>query len=126
MMSKLDLIKSINDLTIFELNSIINELKEKFKFKLDLKTTAQTVKDNIVEDSVKPKFSLILTSVKAEKKISLLKTIKVILNLGLKEAKDLIEKTPSIIKQDIFFDEINELKTQIESAGGIVQVEKTS
>lgn len=125
-MSKLDLIKSINDLTIFELNSIINELKEKFKFKLDLKTTAQTVKDNIVEDSVKPKFSLILTSVKAEKKISLLKTIKVILNLGLKEAKDLIEKTPSIIKQDIFFDEINELKTQIESAGGIVQVEKTS
>jgi large subunit ribosomal protein L7/L12 len=50
--------------------------------------------------------------------------LKTILNLGLKESKDLIDNVPSIIKEDITLEEIDELKTQLENAGGVINIEK--
>jgi large subunit ribosomal protein L7/L12 len=123
-MCKIDLMNLINQLSIFELNTLINELQSKIKFNIDFDEHPSQSNENILEVSSKPKFKVTLSSVKSDKKISVLKTIKVLLNLGLKESKDLIEQVPSTIKQDIFLEEANEIKIQLENAGGLVIVEK--
>ena len=123
-MCKIDLMNLINQLSIFELNTLINELQSKIKFNIDFDEHPSQSNENILEVSSKPKFKVTLSSVKSDKKISVLKTIKVLLNLGLKESKDLVEQVPSIIKQDVFSEEANELKTQLETAGGSVIIEK--
>jgi len=114
----------INQMPIYELNNTISELTKEFNFDIyfgreDLKSDEKTS-----DTSVKIKFKVILSSIKSDKKISVLKTVKTLLNLGLKESKDLVEKTPSIIKQDIFQDEAEEIKNQLESSGGVVVLEK--
>jgi len=123
-MNNLNIMNLINQMPIYELNNTISELKKEFNFDIyfgreDLKSDEKTS-----DTSVKIKFKVILSSIKSDKKISVLKTVKTLLNLGLKESKDLVEKTPSIIKQDIFQDEAEEIKNQLESSGGVVVLEK--
>jgi Ribosomal protein L7/L12 len=123
-MCNFDFNNYIDKISIFDLNKLTIELKNKFDFNVDLEETNLNTTENATEVASKPKFKVILSSVKSDKKISVLKTVKLLLGLGLKESKDLVEQTPSIIKQDIFLEEANELKTQIESAGGSVIIEK--
>lgn len=123
-MNNFNIMNLINQMPIYELNNTISELKKEFNFDIyfgreDLKSDEKTS-----DTSVKIKFKVILSSIKSDKKISVLKTVKTLLNLGLKESKDLVEKTPSIIKQDIFQDEAEEIKNQLESSGGVVVLEK--
>lgn len=123
-MCNFSLINIVDQLTIFDLNTLTNELKSKFNFDINFDETVTSTDDNTTDISSKPKFKIILSSVKSDKKISVLKAVKLLLSLGLKESKDLVEQVPSIIKQDIFLEEANEIKTQIESAGGDVVIEK--
>lgn len=123
-MCNFSLINIVDQLTIFDLNTLTNELKSKFNFDINFDETVTSTDDNTTDISSKPKFKIILSSVKSDKKISVLKAVKHLLSLGLKESKDLVEQVPSIIKQDIFLEEANEIKTQIESAGGDVVIEK--
>lgn len=117
----------VTKLSIYELNSLINDLQNRFPINIDLDKGVSLLNENISEQEQlnKSKYKVILSSVPSEKKISVLKTVKTLLNLGLKEAKDLIEKAPSTIKQDIFLDEANDIKSQLENAGGTVIIEKT-
>ena len=123
-MCNFSLINIVDQLTIFDLNTLTNELKSKFNFDINFDETVTSTDDNTTDISSKPKFKIILPSVKSDKKISVLKAVKLLLSLGLKESKDLIEQVPSTIKQDIFLEEANEIKIQLENAGGLVIVEK--
>ncbi len=63
-------------------------------------------------------FSVILDSLAADKKISVLKVVREITGLGLKEAKDLVESAPKPVKEGIPKDAAEEIKKQLEEAGG--------
>jgi large subunit ribosomal protein L7/L12 len=116
------IINKINNISILDLNILLNKLQNKFKFEMSSSEPFQVKED--IEVTSKSKFKLILISIKPDKKISVLKTVKLLLNLGLKESKDLIDNVPSIIKEDITLEEIDELKTQLENAGGVINIEK--
>ncbi len=67
-------------------------------------------------------FSVILEEVPADKKIGVLKVVRSITGLGLKEAKDLVESTPKPIKEAVKKEEADDIKKQLEEAGGKVTV----
>lgn len=67
-------------------------------------------------------FSVVLEEVPADKKIGVLKVVRSITGLGLKEAKDLVESTPKPIKEAVKKEEAEDIKKQIEEAGGKVSV----
>ncbi len=69
----------------------------------------------------KTEFNVILASF-GEKKINVIKEVRAITGLGLKEAKDLVEAAPSAIKEDVNKDEAEELKKKLEDAGATVEV----
>jgi large subunit ribosomal protein L7/L12 len=66
-------------------------------------------------------FDVMLSSF-GEKKVGVIKAVRAITSLGLKEAKDLVESAPSAIKEGVTKDEAEEIKKQIEEAGGSVEV----
>lgn len=67
-------------------------------------------------------FTVTLEDVPADKKIAVLKVVRGITGLGLKEAKDLVEATPKAIKENIKKEEAEDIKKQLEEAGGKVSV----
>jgi large subunit ribosomal protein L7/L12 len=69
----------------------------------------------------KTTFDVIL-STSGDKKIQVIKEVRAITNLGLKEAKDLVDKAPQPVKTGVSKEEAEKIKTQIEAAGGTVQI----
>ena len=69
----------------------------------------------------KSEFDVVLSSF-GDKKVGVIKAVRGITGLGLKEAKDLVESAPSAVKEGVSKDEAEEIKKQIEEAGGSVEV----
>ena len=78
------------------------------------------MKPEVVEE--KTEFDAILDSVPADKKIAVLKIVREITGLGLKEAKDLVEAAPKAIKEAVTKDAAEDIKKRVEEAGGKVTV----
>ncbi len=70
----------------------------------------------------KTAFDVILSAVAADKKIGVIKEVRAITGLGLKEAKDLVEGAPKPLKEGVSKDEAAKIKTQVEAAGGQVAI----
>ena len=66
--------------------------------------------------------SVILASVPADKKIAVLKEVRTLTGLGLKEAKDLVEAAPKAVKENIKKEEAAEIKKTLEAAGAVVEI----
>ena len=69
----------------------------------------------------KTEFDVVLTAI-GDKKIQVIKEVRGITNLGLKDAKDLVEAAPKAIKEGVKKEEADEIKAKIEAAGGTVEV----
>ena len=69
----------------------------------------------------KPEFNVMLTAI-GEKKINVIKEVRAVTGLGLKEAKDLVEAAPSMVKEGVPEAEANEIKGKLEEAGASVEV----
>jgi len=70
----------------------------------------------------KTEFSVILSSLAADKKINVIKVVRELTSLGLKEAKDLVEGAPKAVKEGVSKDEAANMKKKLEEAGGKVEV----
>ncbi len=70
----------------------------------------------------KTTFDVVLKSAPADKKIGVIKEVRAITNLGLKEAKDLVEGAPKTLKEGVTKQEAEEIKKKIETAGGVVEL----
>jgi large subunit ribosomal protein L7/L12 len=70
----------------------------------------------------KDSFDVILMAAPADRKIPIIKEVRVITGLGLKEAKDLVEGAPKPLKEGVGKDEAAKLKAQVEAAGGVVEL----
>ena len=84
---------------------------------------ASEEKEEEVKVEEKTAFDLKLTGFDAKSKIKVIKEIRSITALGLKEAKELVEGAPKVIKKDIKKEEAEELKAKIEAVGGTVEIE---
>jgi large subunit ribosomal protein L7/L12 len=123
--SKQDVIDFISNMTVLELSELIKELEEKFGVSaaapvaIAAGPAAGDTGAAAVEE--KTEFDVILVTA-GDKKIGVIKEVRAITSLGLKEAKDMVEGAPSPIKEGVSKDEAADIKAKIEAAGGTVEI----
>jgi large subunit ribosomal protein L7/L12 len=119
----INIANEIKNLSVNEIKELINEIEKFLGIKINLVVESFNAVPNAEQDKKNSKveqteFNLILEEVPADKKIAILKVIRSLTNLGLKEVKELVESAPKIVKENLTKEiaEIN--KKQIEDAGG--------
>ena len=116
----------INGMTVLELNDLVKDLEEKFGVSASSMVAAApvAVAGAAVEEEEKEEqveFDVILTGF-GEKKIQVIKVVRAITSLGLKEAKELVDNVPKPIKEAVSKSEAEDIKVKIEEAGGSVEI----
>ena len=120
--TKEDVINFIANMTVLELSELVKEMEEKFGVSAaaPVAMMAAAPADGggaAAAAEEKTEFDVILTSF-GDKKIQIIKEVRAITGLGLKEAKDLVEGVPAPLKEGVSKDEAQKIKAQIEEAGG--------
>ena len=105
------ILESIEKLTLLEAAELVKAMEEKFG-----------VSAAAPADDADAEVNVILASVPADKKIAVLKEVRAITGLGLKEAKDLVDGAPKAIKEGVKKEEAEAIKKQLEAAGATVEV----
>jgi len=123
-MTKEDFLKMVEELTVLELHEYVKALEEKFGVTAAAPAVAVAAAapgTAAVAAEEQTEFDVILTDF-ADKKIQVIKVVREITGLGLKEAKDLVEGVPKAVKEGIEKKEAEELKKKIEEAGGKAEI----
>ena len=122
--TKKDVIDFIENMTVLELSGFIKELQEKFGVSalapVAVASTGQSPTEAVAEE--KTEFNVILKAV-GDKKIQVIKVVRALTGLGLKEAKELVESAPKSIKEGVLKAEIEDIKKQLEEVGATVEIE---
>jgi len=114
--TKEDVIEFISNLTVLELSELVKEFEEKFGVSAQATVVAGAAAAvEAVEEQTE--FNVVLTGA-GEKKINVIKVVRELTGLGLKEAKTAVEETPSVLKEGASKDEAAAMKAKIEEAGG--------
>ena len=123
-MSREEILSAISEMSVLELSELINDMEEKFGVSaaaaVAVAAPAAAAAD-AGDSEEQTEFDVVLSSF-GEKKVGVIKAVRAITSLGLKEAKDLVESAPAPFKEGVPKDEADELKTQLEDAGGTVEV----
>jgi large subunit ribosomal protein L7/L12 len=123
--TKEDVVKFIEGMTVLELSELVKELEEKFGVSAAAPVAVAAVATagaaQSAPDEEKTEFDAVLTGF-GDQKIQVIKEVRAITGLGLKEAKDLVEGVPKPIKEGVSKGEAAEIKAKIEKAGGTVEV----
>ncbi|MDT8449742.1 MAG: 50S ribosomal protein L7/L12 [Wenzhouxiangellaceae bacterium] len=123
--SKEDILETISNMTVVEVVDLIEAMEEKFGVSAAAPVAAAAApvagggEEAAAEE--KTEFDVVLTAF-GDKKVNVIKTIRGITGLGLKEAKDLVEGAPSPVKEGVSKDEAEDIKKQLEEAGATVEV----
>ena len=120
-MTKEELVNAIAELTVLELSELVKAIEEKFGVKAAAPAVAVAAAAPAAAEE-KDEFNVVLTAVDAAKKIAVIKVVREITGLGLKEAKDLVEGAPKAVKENVAKAEAEELKKKITEAGGTVEL----
>lgn len=121
------ILEQLKSLTLLEASELVKQIEEAFGVSaaapaggmMMMAHGAGAAAEEVVE---KTEFDAILDSVPADKKIAVLKIVREITGLGLKEAKDLVEAAPKAVKEAVTKDAAEDIKKRIEEAGGKVTV----
>lgn len=121
--SKEDVIEFISNMTVLDLSELVKELEDKFGVTAaaPMAMAAAPAAEAAAPAEEKTEFDVILTS-SGDKKIQVIKEVRAITSLGLKEAKELVEGAPTPVKEGVSKEEAEKLKKQIEEAGGTVEI----
>ena len=114
-MTKEELVNAIAELTVLELSELVKAIEEKFGVKAAAPAVAVAAAAPAAAAAAEEKdeFNVVLTAVDAAKKIAVIKVVREITGLGLKEAKDLVEGAPKAVKENVAKAEAEELKKKI-------------
>ncbi|MDB9307821.1 50S ribosomal protein L7/L12 [Aphanizomenon sp. CS-733/32] len=121
------ILEQLKSLTLLEASELVKQIEEAFGVSaaatgggmMMMAAPGAAAAEEVVE---KTEFDAILDSVPADKKIAVLKIVREITGLGLKEAKDLVEAAPKAIKEAVAKEAAEDIKKRIEEAGGKVTV----
>ncbi|GHT59898.1 50S ribosomal protein L7/L12 [Endomicrobiia bacterium] len=123
-LSKDQLIGAISSLSVIELSELVKALEEKFGVSAAAPVTVAAAAPTvggaaIVEE--KTEFNVVLAAVGASK-INVIKVVREVTGLGLKEAKDLVDTAPKTVKENVATAEAEEIKKKLTEAGAIVEL----
>lgn len=123
--SKQDVIDFIANMTVLELSEMVKELEEKFGVSaaapVAMMAAAGPAGDAAAAVAEKTEFDVILVT-PGDKKIGVIKEVRAITGLGLKEAKDLVDSAPKPVKEAVSKEEAEKIKAQLEGAGAQVEL----
>jgi large subunit ribosomal protein L7/L12 len=124
--TKEDVVKFIEGMTVLELSELVKELEEKFGVSAAAPVAVAAAVPGGAAPSAaaaeeKTEFTVMLTGF-GEQKIQVIKEIRAITGLGLKEAKDLVDGVPKPVKEGIAKAEAEDIKKKLEAAGGTVEI----
>ena len=123
-MSREEILNAIGEMSVLELSELIKDVEDKFGVSASAAVavaapTTGTAGEEAAEE--KTEFDVILTSF-GEKKVGVIKAVRAITALGLKEAKDLVEAVPSVVKAGVNKEASEEIKKKLEEAGATVEI----
>ena len=121
--TKEDVLEFISNLSVLELSELVKEFEEKFGVSaapVMVAGVAGGAAGGVVEEE-KTEFNVVLVDA-GEKKINVIKVVRALTGLGLKEAKDATEKTPSVLKEGVNKEEAEAAKKELEEAGAKVEL----
>lgn len=124
--TKEEVIEFISNMTVLELSEFIKELEDKFGVSAAAPVAAVAAAvpgaaAEVAPAEEKTEFDVILTGISGNK-IQVIKEVRAITNLGLKEAKELVESAPKPVKEGVSKEEAEELKKRLEEAGATVEI----
>lgn len=121
-LSKDDILNAIAEMSVMDVVALVEAMEEKFGVSAAaVAAAAPAAAADAPADEEQTEFSVILTSF-GDKKVSVIKAIRTLTSLGLKEAKDLVESAPAPIKEGATKTEAETIKKQLEEAGGSVEL----
>jgi len=118
------ILESIEKLTLLEAAELVKAMEEKFGVSAaaPVAVAAAPAAAAPAADDADAEVNVVLASVPADKKIAVLKEVRTITGLGLKEAKDLVDGAPKAIKEGVKKEEAEAIKKQLEAAGATVEI----
>ena len=122
--SKEEVIEFISSMSVLELSELVKELEDKFGVSAAAPVAVAAAPggaESQAEAQEKTEFDVILSAI-GDKKIQVIKTIRAITGLGLKEAKALVDEAPKPVKEGISKEESANIQTQLEEAGATVEI----
>ena len=117
----LALVESVKELTVLELNDLVKALEEEFGVSAAAMVAAGPATGGAAAAEEKTEFDVILASF-GDNKMNVIKAVKDICGLGLKEAKELVEAAPKALKEGVAKAEAEEIKAKLEEAGATVEL----
>ena len=122
--SKKDVVDFISDMTVLDLSEFVKELEEKFGVSAaaPVAVAAAAPAGEVQEETAeKTEFDVILSTM-GDKKIQVIKVVRAVTGLGLKEAKSVVDSAPAPVKEGIPKDEAEGIKSQLEEVGATVEI----
>ena len=126
-LTKEDVIKYIEEMPVLELAELVKELEDRFgvtaaaPMAVGVAPAAAPGATATPAEEEQAEFDVVLTGF-GDKKIQVIKTVREVTNLGLKEAKDLVEGVPQTVKEKIAKEEADKIKQKLEEAGGTADI----
>ncbi len=120
-LNKEEILDSIANMSVMDVVELVEAMEEKFGVSAAAATVAAAPAAAAAAEEEQTEFDVHMTSFGANK-VSVIKVVRAITSLGLKEAKDLVESAPTNIKDAVAKDEAEDLKKQLEEAGASVEI----
>lgn len=121
MATKEEIIEAISSMTVLELSELVKEIEEKFDVKAAAPVAAAAAPVAAEAAAEKDEFDVVLTGA-GQKKIQVIKVVRGVTGAGLKEAKEMVDSAPSVIKAAASKAEAEDIKKQLEEAGADVEL----
>lgn len=119
-----NIIEQLKTLTLLEASELVSEIEKVFGVDTSISVNSGPAIANVPLQAVaevveeKSQFDITLTEVPADKKIAILKIVRNVTGLGLKESKDIVDNVPKVLKEAASKEESEAIKKEIEAAGG--------
>jgi large subunit ribosomal protein L7/L12 len=111
----------IESMTVLEAADLVKAMEDKFGVSAAAPVAMAAAAGPAAEAEEQTEFTVMLTGV-GDKKIQVIKVVRAITGLGLKEAKDLVESVPASVKEGVTKDEADQMKTKLEEVGAIIDI----
>lgn len=119
--SKEDILEAVGSLTVMELNDLVKAFEEKFGVSAAAVAVAGPAAGAAAAAEEQTEFTVVLAAA-GDKKVEVIKVVRAVTGLGLKEAKDMVDGAPKAIKEGISKADAEALKKQLEDAGAKVEI----
>lgn len=120
-MSKEQILEAIKGMSVLELNDLVKAIEEEFGVTAAAPVAVVAGGGGAAEAAEQTEFDVILTNAGGSK-INVIKVVREITGLGLKEAKDLVDNAPKALKEKVSKEEADSIKAKLEEAGATVEV----